>query len=207
MTMAKSDSKAPSAEGAGPTDDEILDLVEAGHLHAFDLIVTRHGGRVRRYVRQTVGSDPALDDLTQEVFVRIFRGVDKRRRVGAFPVWLYRVARSVAVDHVRRSQAYRRIRAGAQERLESAGNEVATPLECAEVREFEQQFREALEEVPEEFRTPFLLREQEDMSYEQIAEVLDCPVKTVSTRIFRARRRLRGLLAPFLPALTRQEGS
>ncbi|MFK7742177.1 MAG: RNA polymerase sigma factor, partial [Planctomycetota bacterium] len=187
--------------GDGEYDvDVILDQVADGRHHAFDIVVARYGGRVRRYLRQTVGDDAALEDLSQEVFVRIFRGANSRRRRGAFPLWLFRVARSIAVDHVRRTQTDRRTRAGWQPQFEARQQAMQTPLEQAETSELERQFRSVIEAVPEEFRTPFLLREQESMSYEQIAEVLDCSIKTVSTRIFRARQRLRGLLASFVAA-------
>lgn len=194
-----------AAADSGPDDDEILDLVAAGRHHAFDLVVTRHGGRVRRYLRQTLGNDPALDDLTQDVFVRVFRGAKGRRRRGTFRVWLYRVARNIAVDHIRHTQVDRRVRAGFEEQMLAAEAATESPLERVELLEFESEFRTALEEVPEEFRTPFLLREQEQMSYEQIAEVLDSSVKTISTRIYRARNRLRGLLASYLPSMMRSQ--
>jgi len=198
-------SVTPAPADTGPDDDEILDLVAAGRHHAFDLLVTRHGGRVRRYLRQTLGNDPALDDLTQDVFVRVFRGAQGRRRRGTFRVWLYRVARNIAVDHIRHTQVDRRVRAGVEEQLLAAEAATESPLDRVELLEFESEFRTALEEVPEEFRTPFLLREQEQMSYEQIAEVLDSSVKTISTRIYRARNRLRGLLASHLPSMMRSQ--
>lgn len=195
----------PAPADTGPDDDEILDLVAAGRHHAFDLVVTRHGGRVRRYLRQTVGDDPALDDLTQDVFVRVFRAASERKKRGSFRGWLYRIARNVAVDHIRHTQVDRRMRANAEEQAKVAPPRTVGPLEHVELQEFSTEFRVALLEVPEEFRTPFLLREQEQMSYEEIADALDSSVKTISTRIFRARNRLRGLLASFLPTMMRSK--
>lgn len=193
----------PVPADSGPDDDEVLDLVAAGRHHAFDLVVTRHGGRVRRYLRQTVGDDPALDDLTQDVFVRVFRAAGDRRERGSFRGWLYRIARNVAIDHIRHTNVNRRTLAGAEEQVKAAPPCAPSPLDSVQLREFQDELQTALQSVPEEFRTAFLLREQEQMSYEEIAETLNASVKTVSSRIFRARSRLRGLLASFLPAMMR----
>lgn len=154
---------------------------------------------MRRYIGQVAGRDAPADDLTQDVFVRVFKEAGARRRAGSFPAWLYRVARHRAVDHIRREHAHRR----AIDRVEDAAAQrtpPASPLASLEAREFKECLDEALAQLPEAFRTAFLLREQEGMSYEEIAEVLDTSPKTVSTRIHRARLKLRGLLQPWLGA-------
>jgi len=181
---------------AGPSDDEILDLVAGGRHHAFDLLVTRYGARVRRYLRQVAGVEAPVDDLTQEVFVRVFREAG-RRRGGTFAAWLYRVARHLAVDHLRHEAARKRAM-GQVEDSAARAPEAPLPSASLEAREFREHLDAALGRLPEEFRTAFLLREQEGMSYEEIGEVLEISPKTVSTRIHRARTRLRGLLQPWL---------
>lgn len=181
----------------GPSDDQILDLVASGRHHAFDLLIARYGTKVRRYLRQVVGHDAPLDDLTQEVFVRVFRESGNRTQTGTFASWLYRVARHLGVDHVRREAARKRAM-GHVEDVAARRPAPPSPSAAVESREFQDHLRVALGQLKEEFRTPFILREQEGMSYEEIAEVLDISPKTVSTRIHRARTRLRGLLQPWL---------
>ena len=180
-----------------PSDEEILDLVADGRHHAFDLIVARYGARVRRYLRQVAGSFAPLDDLTQDVFVKAFREAGNRSGKGTFAAWLYRVARHRAVDHVRREQARRRAMGHVQD-AEMRRPAAPSPSANLEAAEFQHRLEDALAQLNEEFRTAFLLREQEGMSYEEIAEVLEISPKTVSTRIHRARTRLRRLLQPWL---------
>lgn len=202
MTLPSRVPELPPSPDAGAelTDHEILDLVAAGRLHAFDVLVSRYGARIRRYLGQLLGPDAAIDDLAQETFVKVFRRVRSYDRARSFPVWLFRVAHNEGLDHLRREQARRRALRGLQEADGPVLRTVGTPLRELEANEFREHLDRALRELPETFRAPFLLRENEGLSYEEIGEIVGASAKTVSTRIHRARLRLRGLLASFLGA-------
>ena len=201
MTLPqRTPSRGEPAEGSvAPTDERILDLVVAGHQHAFDVIVGRYAGRVCRYIRQVGGDGAPAEDLAQSVFIKIFSAASKFDGRHAFAPWMFRIARNVTVDWLRTEEVRRRHADIHEERTRSTGTRGAsTPLQELELREFEEHLARAMEELPEVHRSAFLLREQEELSYEEIAEVLGIPPKTVSTRIHRARHHLKNKLSPFL---------
>jgi len=184
-------------------DDVVIAAVAAGKPHAFDVLVARWGPRVGAYLRHVVGEPAWVDDLTQEVFVKVHDHLHEREPNASFAVWLFRIARNTALDFERRRRLHART-------LESAGKgrgplarllarrRPPTPLAELESREFAVALELALAELPEPQRTVFLLREREELAYEEIAAVVGCPAKTVSTRLARARAYLRRRLAGFL---------
>ena len=178
----------------GPGDDQLLEMTLGGREHAFDILVARHGPRVRRLLRRLTGSSDEAEDLTQEVFIRVYKGASRRRLKTNFRVWLYRITRSVAIDFIRRERTRRRARARRVEPRRPAPEAMAPLL----AREFRERLDAALARLPEAFRTAFVLREIEEMSYAEIAAVLRTSEKTVSTRLHRARLRLRAELADLI---------
>lgn len=154
------------------------------------------GPRVTRFIARIVGRPDIAEDLAQDVFVHVLR------HEGAWPpedrmtVWVLRIARNVALDHLRRHT----VRQRAKHMLESWADQrerrrtrtrIAPPLEQLSDEELFGAVSESMNEIPEVYRTPLQLREQEGLSYEEIAEVLDISAKTVSTRLVRGRRHLR----------------
>ena len=185
-------------------DDElILQLLRRGDFRAIDLLARNYGSRILHFVTQIVQNRATAEDLCHDVFVKLFERHVDCRDVGAFSTWIFRIARNLALDRLRRNEIHRRVLRRVEEahRLNSPlahSDPRPGPLEEMEREELELKFEEALIALPEHFRSIFLLREKEGMSYSQIAAICNITEKTVSTRLFRARRELRERLQPYL---------
>ncbi len=195
-------SEVPRVRPALDRDDALVARVALGEEPAFRELAQRWGARVRDYVRHVSGDPAAADDLLQEVLVRLFRAAPTRDPSQPFAVWLFCLARHVAVSHLRsraaRGRLLQAVSAGSHALLARfQRGEAPAPLRMVADREFAAAFDAALRTLPEEFRSVFLLRQREGLSYEEIAAVVGIPAKTVSTRLVRARERLRRELAPF----------
>jgi RNA polymerase sigma-70 factor (ECF subfamily) len=194
-----------------PTDDELLARVARGDGHAFERVAARWGARVRDYLLRLTGERDAAEDLLQEVLVRLYRSAAARDFGQPFAVWLFTIARNAALSHLRRRDSRGRllaVLAVAPRALLARFQRHSAPAPPDELigNEFAAAFDAALRALPEEFRSIFLLREREALSYEEIAAVVGIPAKTVSTRLVRAREKLRRELSPWL-ADTRRRSS
>lgn len=189
-----------------PSDDELLARIRCGQGHVFDVLVARYGSRLHGFVTHLVGDRDTADDVVQEVFVRVLLRAHERDPNIRFAVWLFCVARRVALDLIRRRRIQDRVMNFVKRGFGRAF-ETMSPSTAVEMSEFEIALRGALEAIPEDQREVFLLREREGLSYEEIAEVVGVPAKTVSTRLTRARARLRELLADHLSPDREEEES
>ncbi|MFO1054978.1 MAG: sigma-70 family RNA polymerase sigma factor [Planctomycetota bacterium] len=186
-----------SSDRNASLDDAVLvDRVADGDHASLEVLVLRHGGRVANFLSHLLEDRSWVDDLVQEVFVRLClraRSYDPR---WPLPVWLLRIARNLAVDLMRRERARLRAHRGAAERTR---DEVAPAADRhAQDRELGVALGAALRRLPEAFRTAFVLREIEVLHYEEIAAIMGTSEKTVSTRLHRARSRLREILGEYL---------
>jgi RNA polymerase sigma-70 factor (ECF subfamily) len=175
-------------------DDEsgLVDEARRGGREAFDALVVRHRAWVFNMACAMIGNASDAEDVTQDVFVRAYRGLPRFRGDSAFGTWLYRVA----VNAIRTRQARR-----AQERTRveelPAHEEPADGSEGAEiVLARRQAIDRALGELPVEWREAVVLRDVQGLTYQEIAAITEVPIGTVESRLFRARERLRRLLAP-----------
>jgi RNA polymerase sigma-70 factor (ECF subfamily) len=185
-------------------DAELMQLLVHGEDRALMPLVDRYGSRVRTYLGHVTRDGSWADDLTQEVFVRVFESATTFDPRFAFQVWIFRIARNLAVDLLRRQSTQRKLVDAMEERVAEGERQAirsraaSSPLQGLVDVEFAEHFERALKRLPEIFRTVFVLREVEGLAYEEIAEVVDASPKTVSTRLHRARLQLRKLLAPYL---------
>ncbi len=181
--------------GGGPSDAELLLAFSEGRGHAFDVLVARYGDRVRAYVGQLVSDGAAADDLTQNVFIKLLQRAHMGPTDPELVVWLLRVARNECIDHARGRAVHRRlldaVRAGVGRYAARLRRNPAPPERSMERAEFFNRFQVALRDLPEPQRSVFLLRERDGLTYEEIAAVMECHPKTVSTRLCRARQALR----------------
>lgn len=176
---------------ASDTDQQLVQRAQRGDLRAFDLLVLKYQGRVGALVSRYVKDPGEVEDVTQEAFIKAYRALDKFRGDSAFYTWLYRIASNAAKNHL----VARGRRPGADTTIEDAEtfeqsaliSESSTPEAVAMSEELAQVVAEAMEALPEELRAALTLREFEGLSYDDIAVVLECPVGTVRSRIFRAR--------------------
>jgi RNA polymerase sigma-70 factor, ECF subfamily len=183
---------------------ELVADLQAGSEPAFDFLVTYYHSSVYNLVYGILSDAADAADVTQEVFLRVFRGIRGFRRSSSLKTWLYRVSVRQALNHRRWWWRHHRqqvsIDAEGSERAAACELEdcEATPFEQCVAREMQTRVRRALAEIPPVFRSAVILRDLEGLSYEEVAEVLEVSVGTVKSRILRGRRILKEILDPLL---------
>lgn len=184
-------------------DQELVVRVQQGDKKAFDLLVLKYQLRLSKLVSRFLRNQSDVPDVVQESFIKAYRALPNFRGDSAFYTWIYRIAINTAKNHLvsqsRKSPAnsidvqdaedY-----GASEWLK----EYASPEREALASELEATIQQAMAELPSDLREAITLRELEGLSYEDIAEVMDCPIGTVRSRIFRAREAIDSKLEPIL---------
>ena len=176
---------------ASDTDQQLVQRAQRGDLRAFDLLVLKYQGRIAALVSRYVSDAGEVEDVTQEAFIKAYRALGKFRGDSAFYTWLYRIAANAAKNHL----VAKGRRPGADATIEDAEgfdeggmlSESASPEALAMGGELAEVVESALNALPDELKSALMLREFDGLSYEDIADVLGCPVGTVRSRIFRAR--------------------
>jgi RNA polymerase sigma-70 factor, ECF subfamily len=192
---------------------ELVTELQGGSGTAFDWLVTHYSGSVYSLVAGMVSESCDAADITQDVFLKAFRGIRGFRRGSSLKTWLYRIAIREALNHRRWLWRHHRHQASMDEEpieghaVLEVENECKNPFEEAASHEVQQAVHQGLREVPTVFRSAVILRDLEGMSYEEVAEVLGVSVGTVKSRILRGRRLLREILAPLLGSAHAQAGN
>ena len=174
------------------TDQQLVDQVVAGTKNAFNLLVMRYQHRVAALIARFVQDPREVEDVAQEAFLKAYRALPLFRGDSAFYTWLYRIAVNTAKNYLvarsRRPPA-QDLEIDEVESTETGSvlREIESPEGSLSTSELKVAVEAALDSLPEELKTAFILREFSGLSYEDIAEVMDCPVGTVRSRIFRAR--------------------
>jgi len=184
-------------------DQILVERVQAGDKQAFDLLVIKYQSRVINVINRYLRDPVEAMDLAQEAFIKAYRALPNFRGESAFYTWLYRIAINTAKNFLvaqSRRPPGNDIEATDAEQFEgpSALKETATPESMLLRDEIQKVIFSAIETLPDDLRTAITLRELEDMSYEEIAEAMDCPIGTVRSRIFRAREAIDTKLKPLL---------
>lgn len=189
--------------GEDITDVELVKLVQSGEKDAFDLLVRRYQSKIIHLVSRYV-SDPNLAmDVAQESFVKAYKGMNTFRGDSAFYTWMYRIAINTAKNHlVASSRRQPGIEIDAED-AELFGDfdalrENATPERVLLTEEIKMTVMRTIEALPDDLKMAITLREVEGMSYDAIADAMECPIGTVRSRIFRAREALDKVLEPLL---------
>ncbi|MBX2824798.1 MAG: RNA polymerase sigma factor RpoE [Gammaproteobacteria bacterium] len=182
---------------------ELVQRVQRGDKSAFDLLVLKYQHKIANLVSRYVHDSHEAQDVTQEAFIKAYRGLTNFRGDSAFYTWLYRIAINTAKNHLvtmGRKVTDTGVDAQDAEQYESGGalREYATPERQMLTDEIAEVVRNSIEELPEDLRTAIRLREFEGLSYEEIAAVMECPIGTIRSRIFRAREAIDNNLAPLL---------
>jgi len=193
-----------SALSWGRDEAELVTELQAGSETAFDWLVTHYHGPVYSLILSMLGDVSDAADGTQEVFLKAFRGIRSFRQGSSLKTWLYRIAIREALNHKRwfKRHVQKNVSIDAQPDEGHSSIEIedlaATPFEQFAAHEIQAAVQNALQHVPDVFRGAVILRDLEGLSYEEIAEVLECSVGTVKSRILRGRRALKELLEPLL---------
>lgn len=192
------------ANDESQTDRQLVARVQHGERMAFDLLVIRYQSRVGSIISRYVQDSQDVLDLTQESFVKAYRAIGRFRGESAFYTWLYRIAVNTAKNHLesrsRRPQAVMEVEDAEQLDAAPGLRDLGSPERQLQRDQLRQAIDVALSALPEELRSALLLREFEGLSYEDIAQVLECPIGTVRSRIFRARDAVDRHISPLLEA-------
>jgi RNA polymerase sigma-70 factor (ECF subfamily) len=167
------------------TDMDILAQVSAGNVDAYGKIAGRYNGRLYNFVYRFVGDRETAEDVVQETFLRAFRKRTEYRAIANFSTWLFTIAGNLAKSELRRRKRWRMF---SIER--GVPDESARPDKVAESSLTDGQIQQAIASLPENYKQVILLRDVQGMSYQEISDIVDCPVGTVKSRVNRARLKL-----------------
>ena len=185
-------------------DAELVARVKAGDKKAFDLLVLKYQRKIMRLLSRMIRDQAEVEDVAQEAFIKAYRALPQFRGDSAFYTWLYRIAINTArnwlASNSRRPSTPTSYENEDGETFDEMDNltDNTTPESELASRQIAQTVNKAIEDLPEDLRTAIVLREIEGMSYEDIAQSMNCPIGTVRSRIFRAREAIATKLRPMM---------
>lgn len=190
-------------ESQSAADQILVERVQAGDKRAFDLLVKQYQHKIISLVGRYVYDHGEALDVTQEAFIKAYRALPNFRGDSAFYTWLYRIAINTAKNHLvsrGRRPPDTDVDVDDAQYFESDSElkDIQSPENTLYRNELERVVRESLDQLPEDLRVALTLREFEGMSYEDIAEIMDCPIGTVRSRIFRAREAVDKKIRPLI---------
>jgi RNA polymerase sigma-70 factor (ECF subfamily) len=185
-------------------DQQLVERVQRGDKGAFDLLVSKYQRKIFRLLSRLVRDSAEVEDVAQEAFIKAYRALPNFRGESAFYTWLYRIAINTAKNYLV-SQG-RRVPTTTEADIEEAETfddgerlrDLNTPESMLRTKQVGEAVNRAIDRLPEDLRTAMVLREIEGLSYEEIAESMNCPIGTVRSRIFRAREAIAQELKPIL---------
>ena len=190
-------------------DQQLVERAQRGDKRAFDLLVSKYQRKLARLLSRFIRDSTEVEDVTQEAFIKAYRALPTFRGDSAFYTWFYRIGINTAKNYLvalgRRPPTTTNIDSEEAEGFED-GNQLRdlnTPEDELASKQVAETVNQTLGELPEELKTAITLREIEGLSYEDIANIMNCPIGTVRSRIFRAREAIAAKLRPLLG--TRQD--
>ncbi|MFT5233118.1 MAG: RNA polymerase sigma-70 factor (ECF subfamily) [Candidatus Krumholzibacteriia bacterium] len=194
---------ARRAHFADVRDEDLIVLIQEGQKKAYDEMVSRYKGRLFAFILRMVKDPTLAEELTQETLIRVYIHAEKYREIAKFSTWVFTIATNLVRNKMRQ-----RSRRPFMISLNPAPSEDEMPVDPADTRadtseqlhraELAELINEATAKIPEKYRIPFLLREVDQLSYEEIQQVTGLKLGTVRSRINRARTRFRALIKPML---------
>ena len=185
-------------------DQVLVERAQAGEKHAFELLVAKYQRKLARLLSRFIRDPAEVEDVTQEAFIKAYRALPAFRGDSAFYTWLYRIGINTAKNYLvaqgRRAPTSTEFDSEEAETFEDGDQlrDINTPDALLLSKQIGETVNSAMEALPEELRTAIVLREIEGLSYEDIAKIMDCPIGTVRSRIFRAREAVAAKLRPLL---------
>jgi RNA polymerase sigma-70 factor (ECF subfamily) len=172
-------------------DFSLIQKFIEGDESTFKTLVQRHKDKIRNIIYLMLSSSDSVDDIAQDVLITVYKNLKSFRFESQFSTWLYRITVNKCKDHLRKAKI--------RSIFISIDNEEEHPsyTHPAENKDVSEIVRKAIALLPEKLRTPLLLKDIEGLSYQEIAETVNCEIGTVKSRIFRAREGLRNLLKPY----------
>ena len=185
-------------------DRQLVTRAQRGDKRAFELLVEKYQRKLARLLSRFIRDPAEVEDVTQEAFIKAYRALPAFRGDSAFYTWLYRIGINTAKNYLmamgRRAPTSTEVEADQAEGFDEGEQlrDINTPESVLLSKEIAETVNSTIEKLPEELRIAIQLREIEGMSYEDIARVMDCPIGTVRSRIFRAREAIAQQLRPLL---------
>ena len=193
--------EAQSAQQEG--DQQLVERVQRGDKRAFDLLVLKYQHKIIAVVHRYIRDHAEVHDVVQEAFIKAYRALENFRGESAFYTWMYRIAINTAKNHLiakgRRPPASD-VDAEEAEYYEGGDGlkDIDTPENSLHCEQLHDAVQKAISQLPEDLKTAVTLREMEALSYEEIADIMACPVGTVRSRIFRAREAIDKVVQTFM---------
>ena len=185
-------------------DQQLVERAQRGDKHAFELLVSKYQRKLARLLSRFIRDATEVEDVTQEAFIKAYRALPTFRGDSAFYTWLYRIGINTAKNYLaamgRRAPTTTEIDSEEAEGYEDGEQlrDLNTPENQMMSRQVAETVNQTLESLPEELRSAITLREIEGLSYDDIADIMNCPIGTVRSRIFRARETIADRLRPLL---------
>jgi RNA polymerase sigma-70 factor (ECF subfamily) len=187
-------------------DQQLVERAQAGDKQAFGLLVSKYQRKLGRLLSRFIRDPGEVEDVAQEAFIKAYRALPSFRGDSAFYTWLYRIGINTAKNYLvamgRRAPTTTEFDADEAESFEGGDQlrDINTPESVLASKEIAATVQKAMEDLPDELRTAIELREIEGLSYEEIASIMNCPIGTVRSRIFRAREAIAARLRPLVDA-------
>ncbi len=191
-------------ESAGQSQDEILiKRVKAGDINAFEELVCKYKEKAYRTAYQMTNRHADADDLSQEAFIRAYRSMSSFNEQASFSTYLYRIVINLSINHLKKEGRHRHLSLNEEIIIDNPHPELSagekdTPREALLIKELHQEISKAIASLPLKERTVTIFSLLQGLSHQEIAEIEGCAEGTVSWRLFRARKRLRKKLQPYL---------
>jgi RNA polymerase sigma-70 factor (ECF subfamily) len=185
-------------------DQVLVERAQAGDKKAFGLLVEKYHRKLARLLSRMIRDQTEVEDVVQESFIKAYRALHNFRGDSAFYTWLYRIGINTAKNYLvslgRKPQVLNDVEIEDAENFEGGTDmrSMETPETAMATKQIAQTVKDTVETLPEDLRTAITLRELEGMSYEEIADIMQCPIGTVRSRIFRARETIAEKLRPLL---------
>ena len=185
-------------------DQQLVERAQRGDKQAFELLVSKYQRKLARLLSRFIRDATEVEDVTQEAFIKAYRALPTFRGDSAFYTWLYRIGINTAKNYLaamgRRAPTTTEIDSEEAEGYEDGEHlrDLNTPENQMMSRQVAETVNQTLESLPEELRSAITLREIEGLSYDDIADIMNCPIGTVRSRIFRAREAIAAKLRPLL---------
>jgi RNA polymerase sigma-70 factor (ECF subfamily) len=196
--------------GVHPEEAAVVEQLKAGSEEAFGWLISRYQQPLYSLIYRVLPNPGDAADITQEVFVKVFRGISRFHGEASLRTWIYRIALHEALNQRRWWSRHRRqeIAIDVDDDQHPSGEFLVdhheSPFEAAAQAEISARVEAALREVPEPFRTVVVLRDIEGFGYEEIAEILNANLGTVKSRLVRGRAHLKNRLKPYMEAASRR---
>lgn len=189
------------------SDEELMQDFQTGNETSFVTLYERYKLAIYRFLYRKLGHQARAEDITQEVFVALVEHRKEWRQEASFKTYLYRIAHNRAISEMRRSEHKVMIEADKEantEKVAKVATNTLSPAASVEQQQLQVKVQQALMLLDKDYREPIILREYEDLSYEEISLILEIPVGTVKSRIFRGKVELKRLLEPMLTTTSDQ---